>query len=169
MGTTADNWNVGGNLAVTGTTALTGAATIAGALAVTGDLTAGAGRLCSFTFHQGDATASQSAVAITAGTGEDADATEYVIPWAGSIMGISVACEAARSGGSCIVDATVNGTVTGLTATIDDTDTQYAYGVQAKDSDAITAGQRLGVKVTTDAGWAAGTTPSILVTVFCEM
>lgn len=38
-GTTADNWNVGGNLAVTGTSAFTGAISLSGALTVTGATT----------------------------------------------------------------------------------------------------------------------------------
>jgi hypothetical protein len=94
---------------------------------------------------------------------------EFVMPWAGAIVGISVACENARTAGTCTVKPTINGTASAsLQAQLDGTNTQYHYASQTKDSDQFAAGQRLGVKVTTDASWAAGTTPSVVAAVFVQ-
>ena len=94
--------------------------------------------------------------------------TEVVMPYAGSIIGISVASNEARSAGTLTVDATKDGTATGLQAVLDDDPNQYAYATQAKDTDTFTAGQRIGVKITTDGDWAP-TTADIVVTVIVEM
>lgn len=119
-----------------------------------------------FGFMQQNVAASQSAVQIDvlglAGN------MEIVMPFAGSVLGIGVASNAARTGGTLTVDVTIDGTATGLQATLDGTNTQYHSATQAKDADAFSAGDRLGVKITTDADW----TPSaadVVVTVIVEM
>jgi hypothetical protein len=119
-------------------------------------------------FSQADVTASQSAVALAIHAG-DAALTEIPVPRAGSVTGISARTEGARTGGTCTVDVTKNGTATGLQAVIDATNTQQHQATQAKDTDTFAAGDRIGVDITTDASWAAGSTPSIIVTVEVEM
>lgn len=86
---------------------------------------------------------------------------------AGSIIGIAVYSNEARSAGTLTVDATVDGTKTGLTAVLDGTNSQTKVTTQAKDTDTFTAGQRIGVKLTTDGSWAP-TTADITVTVLIE-
>lgn len=117
-------------------------------------------------FNQANATASQSAVAIP--VVGDATINEVVMPWAGAVVGISVTVENARTAGTLTVDATINGTATGHQAIVNATNTQYAYNAQSKDANQFSAGQRIGVKVTTDGSWAAGTTPSITAVVWVQ-
>lgn len=125
------------------------------------DLDAAGGFRRSLSFHQLDATASQTGVAISV-LGSTV-MTEFVMPRPGSIVEISIRCEAARTGGTCDVEVTKNGTAVGLKATLDATNTQSHQATQAKDTDTFVAGDRIGVKVTTSAAWAAGVTPEILV------
>ena len=104
-------------------------------------------------FYQDNVAASQSAVALA--VVGPASGIDYEMPWAGSIVGISaqVASAEARTAGTLTVDATINGTVTGLQAVLDGTNTQNHSATQAKDTDAFVAGDLLGCKITTDAGW----------------
>ena len=118
-----------------------------------------------FAFQQKDVAASQSAVAMDvlglAGN------TEYTMPYPGSVVAVSIASNAARTGGTATVDVTVNGTVTGLQAALDGTNTQYHYASQGADADRFSAGDRLGVKITTDGSWAP-TTADVVVVVVVE-
>lgn len=118
-----------------------------------------------FAFQQTDVAASQSAVAMDvlglAGN------TEYTMPYSGSVVAVSIASNAARTGGTATVDVTINGTVTGLQAALDGTNTQYHYASQGPDADRFSAGDRLGVKITTDGSWAP-TTADVVVVVVVE-
>ena len=71
-----------------------------------------------------------------------------VIARAGSITGISVASTSARTAGSIVVEVYKNGSGTGLTATLDGTNTTYHYATQAAGSDTVAAGDRLDVRGT---------------------
>lgn len=119
-----------------------------------------------FSFMQSDVAAAQAAVALDvlglAGN------TEYVLPYAGSVVGISIASNDARTAGTLTVDATIDGAVTGLQAILDAANTQYKATTQARELDTFAAGQRIGVKITTDAGWLP-VTADIVVTVIVEM
>lgn len=169
MGLTADNWTVTGNLTVAGNATVAGDATVTGDLNVSGTTIVAGGHPVSLgPWSQANATASQSAVALT--LNGDSGLTEIVFPWAGKVIGISVASQNARSAGTCTVDATIDGTVTGLQAVLNGSNTTYHSATQAlATADTFTAGQRIGVKVTTDGDWAAGTTPSIVVCVVVAM
>ena len=116
-------------------------------------------------FMQADVAANQAAVALNvlglAGN------TEITLPKGGSIVGISIASNDARTAGTLTVDATINGTATGLQAVLDATNTQYHHANQVKDTDTFSAGDRVGVKITTDAGWLP-VTADIVVLVLCE-
>src|SRR5690349_6166330 len=97
----------------------------------------------------------------------DSALTQITMPFSGSIVAISVACENARAAGTATFKPTINGTESStLSAVLNGTNTQYAYGTQAAGIDSFAAGQRVGVKVTTDGSWAAGTTPSVDVEVW---
>lgn len=104
-------------------------------------------------WFQDDVAASQTAVALSLGNSR----TERPMPADGYIVGISVYSNAARTAGTLTVDATINGTVSGLTATLDGTNTQTKSTRQSNHADKFTAGQRIGVKITTDGTWAPTT------------
>lgn len=76
------------------------------------------------------------------------DVTPSVADRAGSILGVRVAADVARTGGSIVFEVYKNGVATGLTATIDGTNTQYAYATQAAGTDTFAAGDRLDVRAT---------------------
>ena len=81
----------------------------------------------------------------------------------GNIVGISISSNDARTAGTLTVKPTINGTEsTTLSAALNATDTQYAYAIQEFTKDNFLAGQRLGVKITTDGSWAP-TTADIVV------
>jgi hypothetical protein len=104
-------------------------------------------------WFQDNVAATQTAVALAMGNTH----TEAPMPMAGYVVGIAVYSNAARTTGTLTVDATINGTVTGLTAVLDGTNTQTHSTRQALTSDAFTAGQRIGVKITTSGTWAPTT------------
>jgi len=150
-----------------------------GTLALTGGLTADtvtslAGqdevRTMSYSFFDPDVAASQSAAAWGMDAGASVGGADFqgvVMPWAGSVIGIAAYSNDACTSGSLTADATINGTATGLQAVINTTDTQTKYASQANNTDAFTAGQRIGVKVTTTSNWLP-TTADVIVTVFVE-
>lgn len=119
------------------------------------------GQLVKLTFGQSDVAASQTAVAMNVIEVRDAGASAdnvlavpgYTMPWDFEIVAISVLASTARTAGSLVVDATIDGTVTGLQATLDATNTTSHYVTQPRDSDRGLAGSYVGVKLTTNAGW----------------
>jgi len=158
-------------LAVEGIVEIDGAAYLDGGLNTTtisasGDLSAVGGFKQGYVFMQINVAASQSAVALD--VSGLAGNTEIVMPYAGSVLAISIASNAARAGGTLTVDVTINGVATGLQAVLDATNTTYHRATQAKDTDTFAAGDRLGVKITTDASWTP-TTADIVVAVLVEM
>lgn len=119
-----------------------------------------------FNFMQIDVAANQAAVALDV-LGLEGN-TEVVMPYAGSVIGVSVATNDSRAAGSLTVDVTVNGTVTGLQAVLDGSNADYHSATQMKDTDTFSAGNRIGVKITTDAGWLP-ITADVVVVVIVEM
>jgi len=121
----------------------------------------------SFSFMQSDVASSQAAVALDvlglAGN------VEYTMPYPGSIVGISIASNAARTAGTLTVDATIDGDVTGLQAVLNADNAQYHSATQARNADAFTVNKRIGVKITTDADWEPDGTPDIVEVVIVEM
>lgn len=114
-----------------------------------------AGQVIPLMFSQNAVAASQSAVAmkILEGSGGTNEPTEYQIPWDFDVVAISMVADTARTAGSCTVDATIDGTVTGVQAVLDATNTLRHYSTQRRDTDTGSAGSRVGVKLTTPAGW----------------
>jgi len=91
------------------------------------------------------------------------DTAEYIMPWSGSVVGISAASNADYTGGVLTFNPTVNGTAnTGLAAVLEDT-VQRDTGVINSDIVNFTAGQRLGVKWTKSGTVAPTTTDVSLV------
>jgi hypothetical protein len=119
------------------------------------------GQLVKLTFGQSDVAASQTAIAMNvlevrdvAASADDVLAVPgYVIPWDFEIVAISILASTARTAGSIVVDATIDGTVSGLQATLDATNTTSHYLTQPRESDRGLAGSYVGVKLTTVAGW----------------
>lgn len=126
------------------------------------------GQLVPLLFSQDAVADSQSAVAMniieTGATTGALDVTEYVMPWDFEVIGIAVVSSDARTAGTLTVDATINGTVTGLQAILNATDTTRDYGTQPRGTDTGVAGSRVGVKLTT-ASWTP-TTADIAVVVY---
>lgn len=130
------------------------------------------GQLISLHFGQSDVADSQSAVAMNIvevrNTGASADdvlaVPGYTLPFDFEIIGISVRASTARTAGTLTADATIDGTVTGLQAVLNGTDTTAAYAKQPRESDRGTAGSYVGVKLTT-ASWTP-VTADIVVTVW---
>jgi hypothetical protein len=91
--------------------------------------------------------------------------TGDVMPFGGAIVGIGAALSAAASAGSLTLDVTINGTVTGFQLVL----TTSANGSTIKEYGQpgfrFNAGDTIGVKITTTAGWN-GTTSDLLATVF---
>ena len=84
------------------------------------------------------------------------------------MLAVIVLSNEARSGGTLTVDATIDGTATGLQAVLDATNTTVHSATQAKDTDTFTDNQRIGVEITTSADWAP-TTADVLVGVLVEI
>jgi hypothetical protein len=122
------------------------------------------GQLVPLIFSQDAAADAQSAVAmnIIEAAGVALTTTEYVMPWDFDIVGISVVSDLARTAGTLTVDATKNGTVTGLQAVLDATNTFRHYKRQARESDRGQAGDRIGVKLTT-ASWTPITADIVVI------
>ncbi len=115
---------------------------------------------------QDDVAASQTDAAL--GLGLLVTRNERIMTRAGSVLGIVVYSNEARTAGTATVEVTINGTGTGLTAVLNGTDTQTAVATQAKDTDTFTAGQRIGVQITTSSDWAPHPMPSSVAVKGCK-
>lgn len=114
------------------------------------------GQVIPLLFSQDAVADAQSAVAMnileTSATTSTLPVTEYVMPWDFEVIGITVSSSEARTAGTLTVDATIDGTVTGLQGILNATDTTRDYATQQRGSDVGAAGSRVGVKLTT-ASW----------------
>ncbi len=111
------------------------------------------GQLIQLLFAQDAVADAQAAVAMnimeTTATTSTLPVTEYPMPFDFEIVAITVASSEARTAGTLTVDATIDGTVTGLQGLLNATDTTRDYATQPRGADAGVAGQRVGVKLTT--------------------
>ncbi len=88
---------------------------------------------------------------------------EYVMPWAGSIVGISAAQNAALSTGTLTFRPTINGTGnTGITTALSSS-AQRNYTKKPADTVKFAAGQRLGVDWTKSGTVSATTTDATII------
>lgn len=136
------------------------------------------GQLVQLAYGQTDVAASQTAVAMNVVEVRDAAASVddalavpgYVVPFDFEIIAISILSSTARTGGSIVVDATIDGTVTGLQATLDATNTTGHHVTQPRDSDRGVAGSYVGVKLTTGASYTPVTADIVVaVWVLCYL
>lgn len=134
---------------------------MAGAL----DRSTSRGQLVPFVFGQATVAANQTDVQLVAAIGEAAQAVDgYVLPWECEVVAISYQLTAAASAGSLTIGASVGGTEdTDTTATVT-TATSGSKRVP-REKCRLTAGQVLGVEITTNAGWN-GTTADLSVVVW---
>ena len=125
------------------------------------------GQIVPFVFVQDNLAASQTDVALN--IQEVASATALLItglsmPWSGSIVGVSVDTSSAATAGTLTVTATIDGTKQADTAQSITTATAASVVVpQSKVQ--FAAAQKLGVKISTSAGWDA-TTADLAVIVY---
>jgi len=117
----------------------------------------------SFGFFQDNVAASQSAVSLSDGM----STRGYSVPRAGSVLGVVVTSNEARTAGTLTITVFIGGTNTGFTAVLDGTNTTTKATLQAKDLDTFVAGDLIRTVITTDASWAP-TTADINVTVEVE-
>lgn len=141
--------------AVTATTGTFSAGITATTGGFTGDITAPGGFFLALEYADDNIPSDQSSTAMT--TGGSSTVTENEAPWAGSILGISMVTNEARTAGNIICEPTINGTVVELQVTLDNTNTTHASATQSKDTDAFAAGDRLGVKCVTSSDWGTPT------------
>lgn len=124
------------------------------------------GQIVPFIFSQHSVAASQTDVqlnVIEAGN-QTLVVTGISMPFAGSVVGMSVDLSAAATAGQLSVGVTVGGTEkSASTQTI--TTATAARAVFGRDSIALAAGDKLGVEITTNAGWD-GTSSDLLVVVY---
>lgn len=117
---------------------------------------------------QAQVAASQTAVAMPIGASRATNGaslvTERVMPWAGSVVGLSARVSTAANAGTCKVEITVNGTVQIYGVLTIDTNQNARLTIDA-DRVRFVAGDRLGVKITTNGAWNA-TTSDLLTTLF---
>ncbi len=114
------------------------------------------GQLIPYLFAQDAVADSQSAVAMnvmeTSATTSTLAVTEYVIPFDFEIVAITIVSDEARTAGTMTVDATIDGTASGLQAVLNGTNTFRKHTTQGRNLDVGAAGSRIGVKLTT-ASW----------------
>ncbi len=107
-----------------------------------------------------------------AGEATASDVPQQPIPWAGSIVGMSLQCEAVLTAGTADIVATING-VTAATAValqLDAvTNTQYTGATWNRGLYPITANQRIGAQYTTTGTFTAGDTRSLMCYVFVHV
>lgn len=72
----------------------------------------------------------------------------------GSITGVLVKTDDARTAGTLTVEVYKNGSGTGLTSVLNGSNTVSKFTRQAEDVDAFTTGDEVSVRLTTDGSWA---------------
>lgn len=128
------------------------------------------GQLVPLSFMQVDVAASQADVQlkvaeVNGATDEDAhDETEYVMPFAGEIVGITASYTADITAGTLDAFPTINGTADALTVQLADT-VQRARATQRRQTKTFKAGDRIGAEIDTAASFAP-VTSDLLVTVW---
>lgn len=95
--------------------------------------------------------------------------SEIYVPYAGNIVGISIAGSAVRTAGSATFTVFKNDGTTGFTCVIDGTNTQYNDCTQASGTDTFAAGDFLDVRITTDLGFAPSAANEYAVEIWVEM
>ena len=108
-------------------------------------------------WFQDNVAASQTNVALETGIGTAGTRFHHHAIRPGSVTGIVVYTNEARVAGTLTVEVTINGIGTGLTAVLDGTNTGTKASTQALLLDTFVAGDRIGVRLTTDGSWSPTT------------
>lgn len=125
------------------------------------------GQLVQIVYVQHDVANNQTDVALNVqetANGQHLQVTGVTMPFDGHIVGISVDLSAAATAGTLIVTPTIDGykvTATAQTVTVQDS----KHAKFGRYDHAINSGQKLGVKITTNAGWD-GHTHDLLVVLY---
>ena len=98
---------------------------------------------------------------------EGSSITKPAVPWAGSVIGVSIRCNGPVTGGSLGVKPSVNGDALNVSVTLSSGD-QNAVATQAKDTEALSAGDLIGCRAQTT-GQFSPTTLECVCLVFVEM
>ena len=85
-------------------------------------------------------------------------ALPVVMDRAGSIVGVSVACNAARTAGTATFTVFLNGATTGFTVVLDATNTNNFSNTQASGADPFGANGQIDVRATTTSTWTPTST-----------
>ncbi len=165
-GTLSTPGNVLADGAVIGDEASFANAVGAGSFVATGNVKGAGGFLQTYAFYKGAAWSGMvNALADAVGT-PSGSLLPYHIPTAGSAMRIAVAGSAVCAAGSADFEITINGAGTGLFCTISATGTtQYARATQAMGLDVLAPGDRLGVRITSNAAFTESNNYIIVGTV----
>lgn len=144
-----------------------------GNIAVAGDLSAAGGfkhTLSFWTRPNVTASLTDTVLSIMSGSSGADARNEFVMPYSGSVVAVTVASNAARTGGTLTVEPRINGTKTTLDGVLDGTNTQYNYATSSKDTtgNTFSAGDRIDVVVTTSSADWAPNTADIVATVVVE-
>jgi len=120
-----------------------------------------------------NAVSAQSDVQMSiAGEATATDVPQQPIPWAGSIVGMSLQCEAVVSAGTADLVATINGVTAAAAVALQldaVTNTQYTAATWNRGLYPITANQRIGAQYTTTGTFTAGDTRSLMCYVFIHV
>jgi hypothetical protein len=123
------------------------------------------GNLVPYSFSTADA--SGTATTQLQALGNDTAIKYATALMGGSIVGLTIWVEGARTAGSLTATATVNGASSAtLSCVIDGSNTQYNRAYQLPGTVTFSAKDRLGVQIVTASSFAAGTTPSCRVDLF---
>lgn len=167
-GAAAGNVTVTG-VATTDTLLFVGVFTTKASIATFADLTAEFTITAANTLNNtgGTSTANNQLLVVVDRPNSLADATAVTgvpLPWEFEVVGVSIESSEARTAGTLTADVTIDGTVTGLQAILDGTNTTRDTGTQPRATDVAAAGSRVGVKLTTSS-WTP-VSADVLVTVF---
>lgn len=125
------------------------------------------GQLVTLPFLQDNVAASQTNVQlyrIEVASAALHEVSEYYMPWAGEVVGLAWSLSAAGSAGSMTIGATLDGTEDAdTTQTV--TTAARGYAKFARGKMTFTAGQYLGVEITTNSSWN-GTSSDLAVDLY---
>ena len=93
---------------------------------------------------------------------------QHLMVFAGSILGITIRTNEARTAGTLTAEVFVDSAGTGLQVSLDGSHGSYHTVTQAKDTDACAVQTSVDVRITTDAGWLP-VTADIIVDVVLEI
>jgi len=121
-------------------------------------------------FYVASAATNSSSIEMSiAGEATATDCAQQPIPWAGSIVGMSLQSEAVVGAGTATVYPTINGVTAASSLVLSTTHTQYTAAAWRRGQYTFTKNQRLGAQYTTTATYTAGVTQSLVACVWVHV